>query len=240
MKIREHRCRQRRLIEVVLMVCAATLANLPAKSCWAQPYDAAPKSLSIMSWNVEWMFDDYLGDNRSKLAREQSALSSQGWQAKLAAVAQVVAEHAPSIVALQEIEGEQTLAAIAQEIRQSHKIAYRTAFIQGTDSFTEQDVGLLVRNGLVAYSRREQSKAMFDSGMYYNLSKHLFAEFRWAQVEQPLTVLNVHLRATEQAAAFRQRQARLAPLAAATPDSRRGCRCSRRLQRGNPQWPVGQ
>lgn len=51
---------------------------------------------------------------------------------------------------------------------------------------------------------------MFDSGLYYNLSKHLVAEFRWKAVSSPLTLLNMHLRATVDAEAERSRQGRLA------------------------------
>lgn len=185
-------------------------ACLFAPKAHAQPYDTAPRTLSIMSWNVEWMYDDYTGDNRSQLAQEQSAPNAEVWRDKVAAVAEVIANSQADIIALQEIEGDQTLLAIAEQIKSTHQRSYRYAFIQGTDRFTEQDVGLLVRSGLVSYRRQEQSKAMFDSGMYYNLSKHLIGEFRWENVESPLTVMNVHFRATAEAEEFRVRQAKLA------------------------------
>ncbi|MEZ6135235.1 MAG: endonuclease/exonuclease/phosphatase family protein [Pirellulaceae bacterium] len=178
--------------------------------CRAQPFDEAPRKLSVMTWNVEWMFDDYTGDNRSDLAREQSAPSKERWLDKVAAVAKVIADSQAHIVALQEIEGDQTLAAIAQQIKTKHRTSYRYAFIQGTDRFTEQDVGFLFRGGLFAYRRQEQSKTMFDSGKFYNLSKHLFGEFRWSNVASPLTVLNIHLRATAEAEEPRVKQATLA------------------------------
>jgi endonuclease/exonuclease/phosphatase family metal-dependent hydrolase len=175
----------------------------------AQPYDPVPDSLRVMTWNVEWMYDDDLGDNLSKLAREQSAPSQEYWQAKLTSVAEVIAAAKPDIVALQEIEGRQTLMAIAEQLKSAHQQTYRHAFIEGNDSFTEQDVGVLHRSGLVAFRRHEQSKAMFDSQQYYNVSKHLVCEFRWAEMESPLTILNVHLRATPEAEDLRVRQTRL-------------------------------
>lgn len=163
-----------------------------------------------MTWNVEWMFDDYRGDNRSELAREQSAPSKEYWQWKVAAVAEAIAKCDATIVALQEIEGEQTLADIAAELREKHHRSYRAAFIPGSDRFTEQDVGILQRTGLAHYRRHEQSKTMFDSEQFYNVSKHLVAEFRWADVASPLTVMNMHLRAKAEAESERTRQARLA------------------------------
>ncbi len=177
---------------------------------WAQPYDRAPNSLRIMTWNVEWMFDDYLGNNRSQLAREQSAPSQEFWEAKLAGVAEVIAAAKPDIVALQEIEGGETLSDIARQLKMQHQLSYGTAFIEGSDSFTEQDVGFLFRSGLASFRRHEQSKAMFGSREYYNLSKHLVAEFRWADIESPLTIMTVHLRATPEAEELRTKQALLA------------------------------
>lgn len=186
------------------------LVGLQAGVLNAQPYDPAPPMLRVMTWNVEWMFDDYLGDNRSELAREQSSPTKEFWQAKLSGVAEVIASAQPEIVALQEIEGKQTLADIASQLKSKHHQSYRYAFIEGSDSFTEQDVGLLVRGGMVSYRRHEQSKAMFDSEQFYNLSKHLAAEFRWDGLERPLTIMTVHLRATPEAEELRTRQAKLA------------------------------
>lgn len=183
----------------------------------AQPYDPAPSQLRVMTWNVEWMFDYYRGDNRSELAREQSATSKERWQAKVAGVAQVIAESEPEIVALQEIESDQTLREITRALRSDYQLNYRSAFMQGTDGATEQDVGLLFRYkdthaGLVSFGRKEQSDVMFASRNFYSLSKHLVAEFRWENVESPLTLLNVHFRARAEKEDLRIRQARLARL----------------------------
>ncbi|MCA9195771.1 MAG: endonuclease/exonuclease/phosphatase family protein, partial [Planctomycetales bacterium] len=165
-----------------------------------------------MTWNVEWMFDDYLGDNRSDLAKQESAPSKEYWNTKVDRVAAAIAEVEPQIIALQEIEGSQTLSDIAAALRGKHQRTYRFAFIQGTDTFTEQDVGILypTAGGLVSYSRQEQTSDMFQSQRYYNLSKHIIAEFRWAGSSAPLTVINLHLRATVDAEEPRTRQARLA------------------------------
>jgi endonuclease/exonuclease/phosphatase family metal-dependent hydrolase len=176
----------------------------------AQPFDPAPPTLRVMSWNVEWMFDDDPTDNRSKLSKEQSAPSKKYWMWKLDAVTAGIAEKQPEIVALQEIEGKQTLAEICSRLRSEHQLSYRYAFIEGSDSFTEQDVGLLMRGGLASYRRHEQSKTMFDSQDFYNLSKHLVGEFKWSNVDSPLSLMVLHLRATEAAEDLRVRQARLA------------------------------
>lgn len=185
-------------------------AFFSASAAFAQPFDPPPSSLKVMTWNVEWMFDTYTGDNPSKLAREQSAPSAEYWNYKVSGVADVIATEAPHIVALQEIEGGRVLGNICSQLKKDHQLSYRYAFIQGTDTFTEQDVGFLVRGGLVSYRRHEQSKVMYDSREFYNLSKHLAGEFRWEGMESPLTVMNVHLRATADAEDKRVKQAKLA------------------------------
>jgi endonuclease/exonuclease/phosphatase family metal-dependent hydrolase len=172
--------------------------------------DPAPRKLVVMTWNVEWMFDADQSDNRSELSREQSSPSEEYWQWKVDAVADAIAKCEATIAALQEIEGAQTLSDIAESLKRRHHLSYRPAFIQGSDWFTEQDVGVLQRSGLSHVRRHEQSKAMFDSQLYYNISKHLVCEFQWQDVRSPLTVMTVHFRAKEEAEKERTRQGRLA------------------------------
>ncbi len=198
---------------IVLSLSAATSLMLGfATPAAAQPYDPAPNQLSVMTWNVEWMYDDYQGDNRSNVAKENAAPSKEFWQTKVNGVAKVIADAAPHIVALQEIEGDQTLNSIRKVLQDKHGVAYRYAFIQGADSFLEQDVGILMKNGLISYRRQEQSKTMYDSREYYNVSKHLIAEFRWSNVKRPLTLMTVHYRARAEAEEKRVKQARLSRL----------------------------
>lgn len=196
------------MLRLIGLVLCAYLANgLVADE---PDLDPAPSKLVVMTWNVEWMFDHDQSDNKSDLSKQQSSPSVEYWKWKVAAVAKAIAACDATIVALQEIEGSQTLTAIANELREKHGQVFRTAFIQGTDSFTEQDVGFLQRSGLMNYRRHEQSKTMFDSKQYYNLSKHLVAEFRWADVASPLTIMNMHLRATVESEVERSKQGRLA------------------------------
>jgi endonuclease/exonuclease/phosphatase family metal-dependent hydrolase len=73
-------------------------------------------------------------------------------------------------------------------------------------------VAVIFRSGLVELSRREQNNSMFESKEFYNLSKHLITRFEWQQADRviPLTLLNLHLRATADAADLRQKQTKLA------------------------------
>ena len=193
---------------IATLLIVAIFSTFPTRSTWAQ--NEPPARLVVATWNVEWMYDDDLSDNRSDLSKEQSAPTKEFWRTKLTSVASALAATGADIIALQEIEGDQTLIAIAAELRQKHNLNYRYAFIPGSDRFTEQDVGLLFRSGLTQYRRHEQSREMFDSNNYYNISKHLVGEFSWKSIASRLTVMTVHMRATAEAEDFRIRQARLA------------------------------
>jgi endonuclease/exonuclease/phosphatase family metal-dependent hydrolase len=173
--------------------------------------DPPPKTLRIATWNVEWLFDNYQGDNTSDLAKQQSAPSKEQWDWKVDALANSIANLKPSIIALQEIENRKVLEDIIQVLKQKHNLTYRVAFIEGFDKATEQDVGILFRDGLVEFSRLEQSGPMFRSKQYYNLSKHICARFRWGEGDnvEELYLIALHLRARPEESETRIKQSKL-------------------------------
>ncbi len=184
-----------------------------AGGAWLRPAaaDPKPKRLTVATWNLEWFYDEFRGDNRSDLARQQSAPSRKDWEWKRNAVAAVIAEIRPDILAVQEVENRKVLRYLCQRLDREHGIKYRIAFIEGRDVFTEQDVAILYRSGLVTYCRHEQSWEMFRSKQYYNVSKHIAAHFEWGHgpEKEHLALMNVHLRSRAEGAEMRRRQARL-------------------------------
>ena len=170
-------------------------------------------TFSIMTWNVEWFFDDDDRDNYSKLAKEQTAPSREQWNWKRDAVAESIAKARPSIVALQEVESRRILWYLTRALDREQKQKYTELCIQGTDHFTEQDVGYLFRAPIDALSigRRMQTREMKASENFFDLSKHLVGVFQIPadnEVET-VTVLNIHLRARAEAESLRIRQCRL-------------------------------
>ncbi len=174
--------------------------------------DPPPSQITVATWNLEWFFDEYTGDSYSELAREQAAPSRAEWEWKRNGVAEAIAQMQPTILALQEVENQRVLFYLTTRLRQAHNLEYRIAIIDGTDYYTEQDVAILYRSGLVEYARREQTAEMRASKTYYDLQKHLLARFQWGTGadQQSLTILTAHFRAMPNAAAIRQRQAKLA------------------------------
>ena len=189
---------------LVVGTCAADVNLLSA---------AGPDEFVVMTWNLEWFYDEYDGDNYSKLAKEKSTPSRDRWNWRRDQVASAIAKASPSVVALQEVENRRVLWYLTRAIEKAGDQRYRELGIQSTDHFTEQDVGYLYGNSVDALSivQRMQTQKMFESRRYQNLTKHLFAEFQISAggATETVTMLNVHFRAGADNDSLRERQARL-------------------------------
>lgn len=173
--------------------------------------DEKPDKVVVATWNVEWLFDNYTGDNSADLAKKQAAPTRPDWDWKLAGVAKVISEIQPTILALQEVENRRVLFYLTQRLKKDYGLNYRIAFVEGDDFFTEQDVAILALSGLTSYGRRERTKEQVENKNYYNLQKHICADFEWGTGDdkERLTLINLHARAMTEGGPIRQRQARL-------------------------------
>lgn len=172
-----------------------------------------PDTFSVMTWNVEWFFDDYEGDNFSELAKEKTTPSREQWDWRRDAVAESISKVAPSIVALQEVENRRVLWYLTRALDREHKQKYNELGIQSADHFTEQDVGFLFRAPVEVRSIQQwmQTRSMKKSEQYFDLTKHLVGVFEIPVGDgvETVTVLNVHLRAGKAGKSLRVRQGRL-------------------------------
>ncbi len=177
----------------------------------ARRTDAEP--LTVMTWNLEWFYDNESGDNYSDLAKEKTAPSRAQWDWKRDAVAQGIAASKPSILALQEIENRRVLWYLTRAMSRNHKLEYHELAFESRDHFTEQDVGFLFRPPVDALTVMQgmYPKRLRSTNKYFDLTKHIRGVFEIQQGDfsETVTVLNVHLRATPEAADKRLRQARL-------------------------------
>lgn len=192
----------------LLVTCSILLLYLNGLCIAADP---APENIVIGTWNIEWFYDHDQSDNKTDLAKKLSAPSEADWQWRVTEAAKVIAAIDPTVMALQEIENEKVVQDLADELRSTHDQQYQVAFIQGRDTYTEQDVAILYKSGLTHIERKQQSDEMYESKNYYNLSKHLFATFEWSHGGEThkLTLCNVHLRAGTRGEQPRLRQCRL-------------------------------
>jgi exonuclease III len=183
-----------------------------------------PVLFKVMSWNLEWFFDDDAADNYSKLAKEQTAPSRVKWDWKRDAVAESLSLAQPAIVAFQEIENRRVLWYLSRAMARNHNLAYREICIDGSDVFTEQDVGFLYRDEdgtkkssadklvieptLVAMYGRNATMRRSDA--FAEVSKHVAVEYElnYGNDRETVTIVNLHLRAKDEAVEIRTKQAR--------------------------------
>jgi len=170
-----------------------------------------------LTWNLEWFYDDDPGDNFSPLAKQQTAPSRTAWNWKRDGVAGAIASADPHIAGFQEIEGRRVLWYLTRALLRDHSVSFRELALEGTDIFTEQDVGFVYRPQSgpltlepIAQTFFGRSAAMKTSDRYGDVSKHLAVEFevKLGDAVDRVTIMNIHLRAKPEGSAIRTKQAR--------------------------------
>lgn len=166
---------------------------------------------SVMTWNLEWFYDDAKKDNYSDLATQKASPSRGDWNWKRDAVAQAIADAKPSVVAVQEIEGQRVLWYLTRALDREHQLEYDEFVVEGNDFFTEQDVGLLARApvDVVSVMRGNVTSLMKKTKRFGSVSKHVAAivEVPVGNSIQSILVVNVHFRSGEKGADIRKKQA---------------------------------
>lgn len=194
-----------------LLLCLTSAAFLTGLSVPVVQADEKPETLTVCTWNVEWLFDNYTGDNSSDLAKKMAAPSRPDWDWKLAGVEKVVREVKPSIIGFQEIENRRVMFYLTQRFKDEPLFKFRPAFVEGDDFFTEQDVGLLSLSGMTGYGRREMTREQFETKEFFGVQKHVVADYAWGAGDEleRLFVINVHFRAQPEQTELRKKQAKL-------------------------------
>lgn len=204
--------------------CMTALFVLAASPCDAQKAGDAqqagekekptPEKLTVMTWNLEWFYDDQSGDNYSKLAKEKTAASRDDWDWHRDAIAKSIQKAKPTILALQEVENRRVLWYLKRALDRDFKIDYEELCDESSDNFTEQDVGLMYRApvDMLQTGHFGLPRAMKKTQRYYNLSKHIMGVFEvpnGTDTPERVTVMNIHLRSRAEGESLRIRQGRL-------------------------------
>eukprot|EP00892_Ulva_mutabilis_P010898 jgi/Ulvmu1/8180/UM040_0077.1 len=173
------------------------------------------QTLRLATYNLEFLFD---GVEDSRVSRWLG--DPAGAQEHVERIAQFIATWAPDVVALVEVEGCRSLAALAAALRALPRGAGGAArdpasdadtlsglLLQGTDSFTEQDIALLSTvdpsSELTRVDERmdyplQGSGCGFDGQRNTGVSKHAVARWdglRLGGATVNLAVIGVHFKA---------------------------------------------
>jgi len=154
----------------------------------------------IMTWNLEWFFDAETSDNASTTAKTNSATSDAVFKARVVRMGKIIHDCGlPHIVALQEIENAKVVEILAAEINSKYNANYKVGFVQGTDTYTEQDVAYLYRDlGLSVNFSRIPTTDYSDSNLYKVPSKHCVMNIVQTlpnNESKELVLVNCHLKA---------------------------------------------
>jgi len=156
---------------------------------------------NIMTWNLEWFFDADISDNASTTAKTNSASSDAIFKGRVVRMGKIIHDCGlPHIVALQEIENNKVVQILADEINTKYGANYKVGFVQGTDTYTEQDVAYLYRDlGLsVNFSRIPTTDYSNNSNDYKVPSKHCVMSILQTlpnNETKELVLVNCHLKA---------------------------------------------
>lgn len=196
--------------------CPAQLGETVSSEAVLRPEsnpESNPEPLTVMTWNLEWFYDDLPGDNYSKLAKEKSAPSRAAWDWRRDAIASSIAQCKPTVLAVQEVENRRVLWYLSRALTRNHQLQYHELAIQSRDHYTEQDVGIMYRPpaDVVSQFLGEYPRRMRSQNRYYQVSKHLMAVFEYpiGDTIERVRVMTVHLRSGSENEPLRIRQARL-------------------------------
>lgn len=171
------------------------------------------QKLKVMTWNLEWFYDENRNDNFSDLAKEKSSPNREAWDWRRDAIAKSIAAARPNIAAFQEVENRRVLWYLSRALQRNHQLSYFETGIEGRDFFTEQDVGYLNSAGVEVEKQTFYGfpPSLRDTDRYHSVTKHLETTITISSggTTYPVIIFNTHLRAREEAAEIRVKQARL-------------------------------
>jgi hypothetical protein len=158
------------------------------------------EEIHVMTWNLRFFYDADITDNTSELARNESADTPAEFDARVKAVATVIKKAGlPQVIALQEVENQKVVERLAQELNTAHGGKYKVGFVQGTDTFTEQDVAYLYQDRPVQVGFARIPAAGFANPTLHKVpSKHCVMTVAHTlptgQVQR-VSFINLHLKA---------------------------------------------
>ncbi len=189
----------RRLLSVILALFVVSLVGVLVSGCLRRSVQPGASSevvigqgsgpqvggLRIATFNAEFLFDGLEADGQATFAWKNDPVLAR---AHRDSVARVVRALDADVVMMQEVENLETLEALASETLAD--LGYTAYLVNGRDSFTGQDVGLLSRLPIDEIGRTDERALVGTTRQEYGVSKNLWARLDLGGV--PTTLIGVH------------------------------------------------
>ena len=141
--------------------------------------------IRIATFNAEFLFDGRDGEGAANFAWKGNPVAAQ---AHLEAYAEALRPLDADLVLIPEVEHLGVLQTLIEGPLAG--MGYSAYFVDGTDSFTGQDVGLLSRFPIEALGRTDERAPVGLSNETYGVSKNIWARLTLGGV--PTTLIGVH------------------------------------------------
>jgi endonuclease/exonuclease/phosphatase family metal-dependent hydrolase len=168
-----------------------------------EPAAPAASGLRIATFNVEFLFDGLEPEGEATFPWKGDSVAAASHRAGVGAI---IRQLDADVVMLQEVENEEVLRMLIDE--HLADLGYGTYFVQGHDTFTRQNVGMLSRIPVEQIGRTDERAPVAGTRDEYGVTKNMWARLSLGGV--PTTIVGIHLLARpndEQRAARREAQA---------------------------------
>ena len=143
------------------------------------------EGVRLATFNAEFLFDGLDGEGQASFAWQGDPVLSR---AHRDAVAEVIRELDADVLMLQEVENVETLQMLIAESLEG--MGYQAYLVNGRDTFTGQDVGLLSRIPVEAVGRTDERVTVPGTRAPYGVSKNMWARLTINGI--PTTLIGVH------------------------------------------------
>lgn len=149
------------------------------------PPTYATDGLRLATLNAEFMFDGIDDEGQATFPHKGDPAAARAHRDRIGAIIRMLDA---DLIMLEEVENREVLQMLVDESLAG--LGYAVHFVQGEDTFTGQDVGLLARVPVDTVGRTDERAPVGETGDTYGVSKNLFARVQLG--DEPVTLIGLH------------------------------------------------
>lgn len=149
------------------------------------PVNLSCAGLRISVLNTEFMFDGTGDEGSATFDWKGSIPQAREHRDKIGKIIKMLNS---DIIVLEEVENENVLRMLINESLQG--MGYAPVFVQGKDTFTGQDMGILTRVQFDETGRIDGQAKVGNTNEQYGVSKNIWARFKIGSL--PVTIVGIH------------------------------------------------